>query len=79
MNYQDFLNLIKNCFMNILNIFNIILSNLLNNFIFKILFHIVLLIAVIEFTFKILSVIKNIFSRKVSSSKNKTDSNTDIE
>lgn len=79
MSYQNFLDLIKNCFMNILNIFGILLNTLMNNFIFKLLLHLFLLFIAIEFTFKIYQLIKNIFSKKVSFGKNKVASNTDIE
>lgn len=79
MTYSTFLNNIRIVFTNLLNLLSNVISALLNNYIFKFIIHISIFLFVIFVLYKTIDVIKNIFSMKKESSKQKTKSNSDIE
>ena len=79
MSYSTFLNNTKNAFSNILNLFNLVLSSLLNNNIFKFIIHTVLFGFVIFLLISLIKLILNIFSMKKTADKQKEKSNSDIE
>lgn len=79
MEYKNFLNVITSSTNNIFTAFKNIFSYLLNNNFFKTIIFIILIYFIIENFEEIIKVIKNIFSMKKESAKNKVNNSNDIE
>lgn len=79
MSYTNWLQSLQQAFLNILDLLGTVLAYLMNNHIFKFLFHTLLLFFTINFVVQIIKLIKNIFAMKKEAAKNKVSSSSDIE
>ena len=80
MTFQEFTNNLFNCFISVFNNITSLFSVIIQNNYIKFTIFIILLFLGIDFMFKIIDIILNIFSQKKSASKEKkTNTSTDIE
>lgn len=80
MSFQEFTNNLFNCFISVFNNITSLFSIMIQNNYIKFITYVILLYLGIEFLFKIIDIILNIFSQKKSASKEKkTNTSTDIE
>lgn len=79
MSFENFINSIFNSFLNVFNLIKSLFGTVIQNNFIKLIVYIVLIYLFIDFLEEIFKFIKNIFSMKKQVSKNKQNSNTDIE
>lgn len=79
MDFSTYLSNISSVINKLITLISSVLNYLMNNNIFKTLLFVIIVSFVIDNFEKIIDLILNIFSKKVDSSKNKVNSNKDIE
>lgn len=79
MSFENFINSIFNCFLNVFNLIKSLFGPVVQNNFIKLIIYVVLFFLFIDFLEEIFKLIKNIFAMKKQASKNKQNSNTDIE
>ena len=79
MDFSTYLSNISSVINKLITLISSVLNYLMNNNIFKTLLFVIIVSFVIENFEKIIDLILNIFSKKVDASKNKVNSNKDIE
>ena len=79
MSFSNYLSNVNSVIGHLITLLGSVLSNLMNNHIFKTILFIAIIYFIIDNFEKLLDFVLNIFSRKVSSDKQKQNSNSDIE
>lgn len=79
MTYEQFLDIVFGPINKIISLLGNILNGLMNNYIFITILYIIIFIFLIDNIDEIIKIIKNIFTRKKESSKNKEKNKTNIE
>lgn len=79
MSFEDFINSIFSCFLNVFNLIKNLFGPVTQNNFIKLIIYVILIFLFIDFLEEIFKLIKNIFAMKKQDSKNKQNSNTDIE
>lgn len=79
MSFENFINSIFSCFLNVFNLIKNLFGPVIQNNFIKLIIYVVLFFLFIDFLEEIFKLIKNIFAMKKQASKNKQNSNTDIE
>lgn len=79
MTFSEFLNAIFTPINPIINLTSNVINGLMDNYIFLIILYVLITYLVIENLGQIINLIKNIFTRKTESSKNKEKNKTNIE
>lgn len=79
MTYEQFLDIVFGPINKIISLLGNILNELMNNYIFITILYIIIFIFLIDNIDEIIKIIKNIFTRKKESSKNKEKNKTNIE
>ncbi len=79
MSFENFINSIFNCFFNVFNLIKNLFGPVVQNNFIKLIIYVILIFLFIDFLEEIFKLIKNIFAMKKQASKNKQNSNTDIE
>ena len=79
MSFENFINSIFSCFLNVFNLIKNLFGPVVQNNFIKLIIYVILIFLFIDFLEEIFKLIKNIFAMKKQASKNKQNSNTDIE
>ena len=79
MSFENFINSIFSCFLNVFNLIKNLFGPIIQNNFIKLIIYVILFFLFIDFLEEIFKLIKNIFAMKKQASKNKQNSNTDIE
>ncbi len=79
MSFENFINSIFSCFLNVFNLIKNLFGPVIQNNFIKLIIYVILFFLFIDFLEEIFKLIKNIFAMKKQASKNKQNSNTDIE
>ena len=79
MSFENFINSIFSCFLNVFNLIKNLFGPVVQNSFIKLIIYVILIFLFIDFLEEIFKLIKNIFAMKKQASKNKQNSNTDIE
>lgn len=79
MSFENFINSIFNSFLNVFNLIKNLFGPVVQNNFIKLIIYIALFFLFIDFLDEIFNFIKNIFAMKKQTSKNKQNSNNDIE
>lgn len=79
MTYEQFLDIVFGPINKIISLLGNILNGLMNNYIFITILYIIIFIFLIDNIDEIIKIIKNIFTRKKESGKNKEKNKTNIE
>ena len=79
MSFENFINSIFNSFLNVFNLIKNLFGPVVQNNFIKLIIYVILIFLFIDFLEEIFKLIKNIFAMKKQASKNKQNSNTDIE